>query len=121
MPMNLDKAHIGAYLAHRLGRAVQVLELQALDTSADAASGNRGDLKVYGYGHPILIHYQINGIERRAVLRTMASNPFGHERRADRAAGLLLSYDTFNDLERHVRALDLGVLRADGQLASLDP
>ena len=119
MPMNLDKAHIGAYLAHRLGRAVQVLELQALDTAADAASGNRGDLKVYGYGHPIMIRYQINGIERRAVLRTMASNPFGHERRADRAAGLLLSYDTFNDLPRHVRALDIGVLLPDGQLESL--
>ena len=54
------------------------------------------------------------------MVRTMAPNAFGHERRADRAAGLLLSYDTFNDLERHVRALDLGVLRADGQLKSLD-
>ena len=78
-------------------------------------------LKTYGYGKPVLIHYRVGDQERRSVLRTMAPNAFGHERRADRAAGLLLSYDTFNDLERHVRALDLGVLRADGQLASLDP
>jgi hypothetical protein len=34
-------------------------------------------------------------------------------------AGLLLSYDTFNDLPRHVRTRDVGVLLPDGQLASL--
>jgi len=117
--MNLDVTHLEAYLAHRLGRAVKLLELQALDKGASAASGNRADLKVYGYGQPVLVHYRIDGIERRAVLRTMAASPFGHERRADRAAGLLLSYDTFNDLPRHVRALDVGVLLPGGQLASL--
>jgi aminoglycoside phosphotransferase (APT) family kinase protein len=77
-------------------------------------------LKTYGYGKPVLIHYRVGDRERRSVLRTMAPNAFGHERRADRAASLLLSYDTFNDLERHVRALDLGVFGADGRLKSLD-
>ncbi len=117
--MTLDKAHIAVYLAHQLGRAVQVLALQALDPAASAASDKQADLKVYGYGQPVLVHYRIDGVEQRAVLRTIAASPFGHERRADRAAGLLLSYDTFNDLPRHVRARDVGVLLPDGQLASL--
>jgi aminoglycoside phosphotransferase (APT) family kinase protein len=117
--MILDKTQIEAYLTHRLGRAVQVLALQALGPAPSAASSDPGDLKVYGYGRPVLVHYRVDGIEQRAVLRTIAASPFGHERRADRAAGLLLSYDTFNDLPRHVRARDVGVLLPDGQLASL--
>src|SRR5689334_1327289 len=105
--MNLDSAHIEAYMTCQLGQAVKILELQALDTGASAASSKHDILKAYGYGHPVLVRYQIDGIERRAVLRTIAANPLGHERRADRAAALLLSYDTFNDLPRHVRALDI--------------
>ncbi|HEU5101896.1 MAG TPA: hypothetical protein VFU22_22900 [Roseiflexaceae bacterium] len=115
----LDTTYLAAYLAQRLGRAVHNLELRALDTAPLAATADRGDLKAYGYGQPILVRYQIDGVEQRAVLRTMAANPFGHEYRADRAAGLLLSYDTFNDLPRHVGARDIGVLLPDGQLASL--
>jgi aminoglycoside phosphotransferase (APT) family kinase protein len=117
--MNLDIAHIQTYLSDRLGRTAEVLDLQLLDKHAGAARSDRGQLKVYGYGQPVLVRYRVDGIERRAVLRTMASNPFGHERRADRAAGLLLSYDTFNAGPRHVRALDVGVLLPDGQLRSV--
>jgi aminoglycoside phosphotransferase (APT) family kinase protein len=93
--------------------------MQALDDEPGAAADAHAQLKTYGYGHPVLIRYRVGDLERRSVLRTMAPNAFGHERRADRAAGLLLSYDTFNDLPQHVRALDIGLLRDDGQLASL--
>ena len=117
--MNLDAAHVQAYLSNRLGRTAEVLDLELLDKHAGATRADRRHLKVYGYGQPVLIRYCLDGVERRAVLRTMAPNPFGHERRADRAAGLLLSYDTFNDVPRHVRALDVGVLRPDGQLTSV--
>jgi aminoglycoside phosphotransferase (APT) family kinase protein len=117
--MNLDIAHVQAYLSGRLGRTTEVLDLQLLGKQAGAAGGDRRQLKVYGYGQPVLVRYRVDGAERRAVLRTMAPNAYGHERRADRAAGLLLSYDIFNDLPRHVRALDVGVLRPDGQLTSI--
>jgi aminoglycoside phosphotransferase (APT) family kinase protein len=117
--MNLDTAHVEAYLRRRLGRPVQVLAMQALGDEPTVSSCERHRLKTYGYGRPVLVQYQIDGIEHRAVLRTMAASPFGHEWRADRAAGMLLSYDTFNELPQHVRALDVGVLRQDGQLTSL--
>jgi tRNA C32,U32 (ribose-2'-O)-methylase TrmJ len=58
-------------------------------------------VKTYGYGQPVLVQYRAASHERTAVLRTMA-------------ASLLLSYDTFNDLPRHVRAVDVGVLQPDG-------
>lgn len=119
--MALDPIHVTSYLRERFGPVSRV-ELAALgsDTPADAPAGERDQpLKTYGYGQPILIRYRLDGREQRAVLRTMAANPFGHERRADRAAGLLSNYDSFNDLPRHVRALDVGAITPDGQLASL--
>jgi hypothetical protein len=119
--MNLDISSIEAYLTQRFKNKAQILSVQALGDDASAADNAHAQLKTYGYGKPVLIRYRIGDLERQSVLRTMAPNAFGHERRADRAAGLLMSYDTFNELPQHVRALDLGVLRADGQLASLDP
>jgi aminoglycoside phosphotransferase (APT) family kinase protein len=120
--MQLDASHIARYLARRLGTDVQMLALEPLAGSAQggAATDSGGEqLKTYGYGQPLLIRYRADGHERRVVLRTMAANPFGHERRADRAAGMLLSYDTFNDLPEHIRARDVGMVCADGSLTSL--
>jgi hypothetical protein len=48
------------------------------------------------------------------VFRTSGSDEFGHDRRADRAANLLLAYDTFGAIPDHVRALDVGFERAGG-------
>ena len=115
--LQLAPAGVEAYLAARLGLAVELLSIEPLGWSRPGSAERQ--LKTYGYGKPLLIRYRAGGAERRAVLRTMAANPFGHERRADRAAGMLLSYDTFNELPRHVRALDVGALLPDGRLISL--
>lgn len=121
--MELDPADVEAYLTHLFSADVHVLALEPLTDSAVTVpkedDGQAQPLKTYGYGRPILVTYRIAGDTRRAVLRTAAPNPFGHERRADRAASLLLSYDTFNDLPRHVRALDVGVLRSGSRPVSL--
>lgn len=121
--VQLDPSQVEAYLAELLGTDVRVLALESLNSSAVAAvAGDEGQetpLKTYGYGQPVVVRYRVAGQERRAVLRTMIPSPFGHEYRADRAAGLLLSYDTFNDLPRHVRALDVGVLMVDSRPLSL--
>ncbi|MEN9934027.1 MAG: hypothetical protein RLZZ387_606 [Chloroflexota bacterium] len=117
--MHIHAAHLEAYLSALLGRPVTVLALEPLGDSVPG-SDDQGRTKVYGYGQPLLIRYHVDGADRGAVLRTMAPGPFGHEWRADRAAALLQSYDTFNVLPRHVRALDVGVLRADGHPLSLE-
>lgn len=81
----------------------------------DTASGVKG----YGYGRPLRIRFEADGAAHDRVLRTMSPDPFDHERRADRADVLLLAYDTFNQIPRHIRALDVGAFTADGRLVSM--
>ncbi len=52
------------------------------------------------------------------VFRTASADEFGHDRRADRAANLLLAFDTFDAMPDHVRALDVG-FEAPGGLRTL--
>ncbi len=116
--IELEPPHVEAYLAQRLGQDVQILSMEALGGPTRPSADDQRQPKLYGYGLPVLIRYRVDKAEQCAVLRTMTANPFGHEHRADRAASLLLSYDTF-DLPRHVRALDVGLLRPDRELVSL--
>jgi aminoglycoside phosphotransferase (APT) family kinase protein len=48
------------------------------------------------------------------VFRTSGADEFGHDRRADRAANLLLAFDTFGTVPGHVEALDVGFETPDG-------
>lgn len=120
--MELDPVAVSAYLSRRFAAPVEVVRLAPLSDAdvVDPRSATES-LKTQGYGLPVLVVYRLHGREERAVLRTMAPNPFGHERRADRAAGMILSYDSFNDLPRHVQALDVGALAPDGSLATVGP
>jgi hypothetical protein len=84
----------------------------------DAGSGDTA--KVEGYGVPVRMTARLSdGTRRELVFRTMAPNPFGHDRRADRADGLLLAYDQFHGTPDHVRALDVGAIAEDGRCVSL--
>jgi hypothetical protein len=84
----------------------------------DAGTGDTA--KVEGYGVPVRITVRLaDGAERDLVFRTLAPNPFGHDRRADRADGLLLAYEQFGATPDHVRALDVGAIGADGRCVSL--
>lgn len=122
--MRLEPARVESYLAERLRQPVEVVALVPLDDSAvttqAAGGGPPRALKTFGYGRPVLISYRAGGEQRRVVLQTAASNPFGHEYRADRAASVLASFDTFNTLPQHVPALDVGVLLPDGGLRSIE-
>ena len=72
-----------------------------------------------GYGAPILLVVEHEGVERKLVLHTATPNDFGHDRRADRAAEMLLAFDTFGQIPGHARALDVGAFGNDGTLVSL--
>ena len=79
-------------------------------------SGNV-EIKKLGYGTPYLIVYQeISGKQKskdkKAILSTMrVGNGFGHDYRADRVDNLVLSFDTWNSLPKHVHVKDLGAFR----------
>jgi hypothetical protein len=80
--------------------------------------GRQGD-KGYGYGIPLRLDYEAGGVPRRAVIESVRPGPFGHEHMADRAHQLLWAHDAFGRLPRHVRSLDVGAVRANGELVPL--
>ncbi len=73
-------------------------------------------LKSFGYGRPLRATFKSQGVRRDVVVRTMSPDPFGHDRRADRAGAMLEAFDSFNVFPRHVRALDVGFFQDDGSL-----
>ena len=87
----------------------------------DESGGER--LKALGYGRPMRVEleWQVEGETGRAavVFHMLRPDDFGHDRRADRVGNLVLAYDTFGELPRHVRAADVGLVRDDGALVSL--
>jgi hypothetical protein len=65
------------------------------------------------------VEVEHQGERRDLVLHTATSNRFGHDRRADRAAEVLLAADTFGSIPQHVRAVDVGAFGKDGRFLSL--
>jgi hypothetical protein len=110
----LRREAVERYLQNLLKQPVKIISLGVLGQEEKT-----GDLKAYGYGEPIRITFEIQGETRSVVLETVTPCPFGHDYRSDRAQVLLLCYDTFNTIPRHVRALDVGSFLPDGELLSL--
>jgi aminoglycoside phosphotransferase (APT) family kinase protein len=87
---------------------VRVVPLKA-DTTEHGATA-----KGAGYGAPLRLDVRHEGRELSLVLHCATPNAFGHERRADRAAEMLVAADTFALLPHHTRVLDVGAFRGDG-------
>jgi len=95
--------------------------VEALTTLGQVPSGEKGASdKAIGYGVPVRIDLRSpDGALRRVVLHTATANDFGHDRRADRAAEALLSFDTYGLIPDHVRPIDVGAITKDGHFLSL--
>jgi hypothetical protein len=104
-------------LAEYLRRVHRTQDVDAVHITP-LGGGRQGD-KGYGYGIPLRVDYEASGVARRAVIETVRPGPFGHEHKADRAQQLLWAHDAFGRLPRHVRSLDVGAVRADGELVPL--
>ena len=93
-----------------------VVQATALAPDSDAAE----TLKAEGYGAPLrLVLRAPGGRERGVVFRTATADVFGHDRRSDRAAEVLLEWDTFPLVPGHVRPLDTGAVLRGGGLVPL--
>jgi len=101
-----------AYLGKVHGRPVRAVRVTPL------GGGRQGD-KGYGYGIPLRVDYQLDGAARRVVVESVRPGPFGHEHMADRAQPLLWAHHAFGSLPRHVASLDVGAVRAGGELETL--
>jgi hypothetical protein len=105
---------IRSYLSEKLCTDVRVISISRLGKGA-----REGAAKGYGYGVPLLVHYESGGVARRVVLETTSPGPFGHEHMADRAQMLLWDHGAYNRLPRHVRSIDVGAFRTGGPPVSL--
>lgn len=101
MQLTLDE--LRTYLQTRHDAAVTITTLQEMGGEATGS----GALKQFGYGRPLLVVYTVQGEERREVIHRIRETPFGREREDDRVAAVWLDYQTFNQLPRHVPAVDM--------------
>ncbi len=130
--MKLQTGQVRSYLAMQLNADVQVLQLRSLGTGSTGQLASAllrpedemqlysaETLKTFSYGSPVLVECLVDNQYKRFVLRTLAANQFDHHQRSDRAAEILLSFDTFNALPQHSHALDIGIVTNDHRLVSI--
>lgn len=110
-----DQSALEQYLERRHGSAVSIEEVRELGGETRGPDA----LKQFGYGRPLLVTYEAGGERRREVLHSIRRNPFGRERDDDRVAAVWLDFQTFNELPRHVPAVDMVGIGENGELGSL--
>jgi hypothetical protein len=97
-----------------------VVECRRLGDDEALPADHEPTAKRAGYGVPIKVTLRgADGRERAVVFHTARPDDFGHDRRADRAAEMLLAFDTYGMIPQHVKALDVGVIANDGALRSI--
>ncbi len=103
-------------LIRRIEPGSEVVAVEPLAPDTGEGETRKGG----GYGVPLRVTARdAAGASRVLVFRTATSNVFGHDRRADRAAEMLLAWDTFNGVPDHARALDVGTILPGGRLLSV--
>jgi hypothetical protein len=107
-----NKNSLEKYLQSIYKTDIVVLEIQEL-------TGPRVKTKETCYGIPLLIHVDVAGMRDQLVLHTTRPDKDGHERRSDRTRNIILDFETFNRLDRHVPALGMGALTHSGELQPL--
>ncbi|MEK7372691.1 MAG: phosphotransferase, partial [candidate division NC10 bacterium] len=106
---------LARYLSEVFGRLVEVLALRPLK----AADADSEDPKGFGYGVPFEVECMIDGASRLFVVaRTRPVQGFGHDYPADRAWQAVYGHTAYNGFPRHVRSVDVGLVRASGELVS---
>ncbi|HEX9619423.1 MAG TPA: phosphotransferase [Polyangiaceae bacterium] len=107
-------------LESALGAFLEQPRIEAIKPFGTDVGSDDSIAKVTGYGKPILIRARdVHGHEHAFVFHTARADRFGHDRRADRAAEMLLGYDTFSSIPRHAPAVDVGAVTKSGSLISL--
>jgi hypothetical protein len=102
----------------RLYPGYQIAALEPLAPDSGATTGSSS--KAAGYGLPVRVTLvDDTGRRRELVWRVASSNVYGHDRRADRAGGMVLAFDDFARIPEHVEAVDVGAMRRDGELISV--
>ena len=106
---------LSRYVAGVLGKRVEILAVKPLK----GAVAGSDDPKGFGYGVPLEVECLVDGEVRALVVsRTRPAQGFGHDYPADRAWQALYGHAAYNSFPRHVKSLDVGLLRPSGELVS---
>lgn len=111
LPVKLKE--LQKYLESIYKSTVEIVSIQYL-TGEEA-----GSVKEFGYGKPLLIVLDIGKSRDKIVLHTVRPGKYGHERRSDRAQNVILDFDNFNELNKHVPAIGLGAFTEDQGIVNL--
>lgn len=98
-------------LQQLVARALEGAELLSATLLGADSVTHQATAKGVGYGAPLRLEVRHEGVLKSLVLHSATANQFGHERRADRAAEMLVAADTFALLPGHTRVLDVGAYR----------
>lgn len=102
----------------RLYPGAEILAIEPLAPDSGASAGSTE--KAAGYGLPVrVVLVDASKQRHELVWRTVSANEFGHDRRSDRVAGIVQSYEDFAATPAHVAAVDLGFLAPDRTLRSI--
>lgn len=105
---------VQSYLEELFGSGVRLVSVGGIPPS-----GEKDELKGFGYGEPVLVEYELNGAIEKAVLGSARPDGgFGHDFLADKAHGVVLAHETFNKLPNHIQTYDAGAITRDGLLVS---
>ncbi len=116
MNATIGREALATYLGAILGRDVEIRALRPLK----AEDGGAADPKGFGYGVPFEVECAVQGRVRAFVVsRTRPVQGFGHDYPADRAWQALYGHTAYNRFPRHARSVDVGFVRASGELVSV--
>ncbi len=111
----LKHEDVQKYLNYVIGPDAKLVSVGGMPST-----GDKDELKGFGYGEPVLIEYELNGVVEKAVLGSSRTDGgFGHDYLADRAHDVVLAGETFNKLPRHIKLMDTGAITTDGRLVSI--
>lgn len=112
---DLKHEEIQKYLHYVIGPGAKLVSVGGMPST-----GEKDELKGFGYGDPVMIEYEVDGKAEKAVLGSARTDGgFGHNFLADRAHGVVLAGETFNKLPRHIELIDTGAMTKDGRLVSI--
>ena len=105
---------IEAYLQRAFGDDARLVG------AGDIGNLDEQGMKGFGYGKPLLIHFEVGGEAKEAVLSVMKGDKYGHQFYWDRAAILMFQYETSASMERHVVPMGLGYVDGADHLIPVD-
>lgn len=93
------------YLKNCFGPSLRLLEFKRLGAG------------VHGTG--FLVEFEKEGKRNSYVLKDLAPEGLGHDNPSDRAAVFLWALDNYNNLPKHIKAIDVIALHEDGSFHSI--